>query len=275
MIGRFVFKGAGAIFDHSPIIFNSAWNLSGRSLIQADSSSKVRMEEGPDLNGLDVIQRKLLEEECILVTEEDRPVGSASKKICHLMSNIDKGMLHRAFSVFLFNTAGELLLQQRSKAKITFPGHWTNTCCSHPLSLEGELDEREAMGVKRAAQRKLKHELGIEPHQVPLEKFNYLTRIHYKSANVPADGTWGEHELDYILVIRCDVDLRPNTNEVMSHRYVNKSELAQLMELSSESRDTLITPWFRLIVDSFLTKWWDNLDNISICADRNTIHRMC
>ena len=75
-------------------------------------------------------------------------------------------MLHRAFSVFLFNTRGELLLQQRSDAKITFPGHWTNTCCSHPLSVAGELEETEAMGVKRAAQRKLQHELGIMPPQV-------------------------------------------------------------------------------------------------------------
>ena len=76
------------------------------------------------------------------------------------------GMLHRAFSVFLFNANNELLLQQRSDSKITFPGHYTNTCCSHPLNTPGELDETNAIGVKRAAQRKLYHELGILPEQV-------------------------------------------------------------------------------------------------------------
>ena len=75
-------------------------------------------------------------------------------------------MLHRAFSVFLFNTSGELLLQQRSDAKITFPGHFTNTCCSHPLNIAGELEDEDAVGVRRAAQRKLKHELGITAEQV-------------------------------------------------------------------------------------------------------------
>lgn len=89
------------------------------------------------------------------------------------MVNINKGLLHRAFSIFLFNEAGELLLQQRSDDKITFPGFWTNTVCSHPLFVMGEgvtaatynvdyNDEIDGVaGVKRAAQRKLKHEVGI------------------------------------------------------------------------------------------------------------------
>lgn len=63
------------------------------------------------------------------------------------MTNIDQGMLHRAFSVFLFNTKGELLLQQRADAKITFPGYWTNTCCSHPLYVPDELVEENQMGM--------------------------------------------------------------------------------------------------------------------------------
>lgn len=110
------------------------------------------------------------------------------------MTNIDKGLLHRAFSVFLFDSNKRLLLQQRASEKITFPDMWTNTCCSHPLGVAGETGaelEAAIMGVKRAAQRKLNHELGIKAEQVPLEKFEFLTRIHYKAAS---DGKWGEHE---------------------------------------------------------------------------------
>ena len=63
------------------------------------------------------------------------------------MENINKGMLHRAFSVFLFNSRGELLLQQRADEKITFPGHFTNTCCSHPLFIASELEDEGAIGT--------------------------------------------------------------------------------------------------------------------------------
>jgi isopentenyl-diphosphate Delta-isomerase len=110
------------------------------------------------------------------------------------MTNIDKGLLHRAFSVFLFDDKNKLLLQQRASEKITFPDMWTNTCCSHPLGIPAETGaslQESVAGVKRAAQRKLDHELGIKPEQVPLEKFRFLTRIHYKA---PSDGKWGEHE---------------------------------------------------------------------------------
>ncbi len=110
------------------------------------------------------------------------------------MTNIDKGLLHRAFSVFLFNDKNELLLQQRASEKITFPDMWTNTCCSHPLNVSNETGSTlpaAVLGVKHAAQRKLDHELGIKKEQVPLEDFHFLTRIHYKA---PSDGKWGEHE---------------------------------------------------------------------------------
>ena len=112
----------------------------------------------------------------------------------HLMYNIDRGLLHRAFSVFLFDSKNRLLLQQRATEKITFPDMWTNTCCSHPLGIPGETGSELAesvMGVKRAAQRKLNHELGIKAAQVPISDFKFLTRIHYKA---PSDGKWGEHE---------------------------------------------------------------------------------
>lgn len=110
------------------------------------------------------------------------------------MTNIEKGLLHRAFSVFLFDDRNRLLLQQRASEKITFPDMWTNTCCSHPLGVPGETGvslPESIEGVKRAAQRKLDHELGIKKEQVPLDDFRFLTRIHYLA---PSDGQWGEHE---------------------------------------------------------------------------------
>ena len=115
------------------------------------------------------------------------------------MSNIDQGLLHRAFSCFLFDSQNRLLLQQRASEKITFPDMWTNTCCSHPLGVPGETGATLAesvAGVKRAAQRKLGQELGIPAAQVPLEQFQFLTRIHYKA---PSDGKWGEHESRFFL----------------------------------------------------------------------------
>ena len=110
------------------------------------------------------------------------------------MKNINDGLLHRAFSVFLFDHNNRLLLQRRASEKITFPNMWTNTCCSHPLGVPEETGSElpaAVEGAKRAAQRKLEQELGIKAKQVPLENFNFLTRIHYKAAS---DGKWGEHE---------------------------------------------------------------------------------
>ena len=121
------------------------------------------------------------------------------------MKNIEKGLLHRAFSVFLFDSSNRLLLQQRATEKITFPDMWTNTCCSHPLGVPGETGaelDAAVMGVKRAAQRKLGHELGIKAEQVPLEKFDFLTRIHYMA---PSDGKWGEHESKLVAPLHFDL----------------------------------------------------------------------
>src|SRR3989338_4607615 len=82
---------------------------------------------------VDPIQNRLMEELVILVDDQDRPIGTESKRISHSVEHIRKGMLHRAFSVFLFDAGGKLLLQQRAAEKITFPNYWTNTCCSHPI----------------------------------------------------------------------------------------------------------------------------------------------
>lgn len=248
-------------------------HIQGRLYSTRFMSNCTKMCTDDDLQGLDETQVRLLEEKCILVDENDQAIGSATKKECHLLKNIDKGMLHRAFSVFLFNQSGELLLQQRADSKITFPGHYTNSCCSHPLNILGEIDESEAIGVKRAAQRKLLHELGIKAHQVPLDDFNYITRILYKAENVPKDGKWGENEIDYILFIQANVDIFANFNEVKDYKYVSITELKEIIE-TADRKDILITPWFKLIVKNFLFDWWKDLDNISLHKDEETIHHM-
>ncbi|RUS24004.1 isopentenyl-diphosphate delta-isomerase [Jimgerdemannia flammicorona] len=203
-----------------------------------------------NLDNYDEEQARLMEEMCILVDKDDNNIGADTKKACHLMKNINEGLLHRAFSVFLFNSEGKLLLQQRAAEKITFPDMWTNTCCSHPLNFKAELEEENQIGaegccfaisltvpfyqrasssphagVRRAAQRKLEHELGINPTQVPLDKFTFLTRIHYLA---PHDGMWGEHEVDYILFMKANVDVTVNQNEVQAVKYVTPEELRKM-----------------------------------------------
>ena len=97
-----------------------------------------------------------------MVDESDAVTGYETKRDCHLKTNImNYGMLHRAFSVFLFNKKGELLMQQRSDKKVTFPSYITNSCCSHPLYTDEELEEYKDIGIRKAAKRRLSYELGI------------------------------------------------------------------------------------------------------------------
>ncbi|KAI8139376.1 isopentenyl-diphosphate delta-isomerase [Fennellomyces sp. T-0311] len=221
----------------------------------------------PDLSQYDEEQVRLMEEMCIVVDENDNKIGADTKKVCHLMENIHKGLLHRAFSVFLFDSENRLLLQQRASEKITFPDMWTNTCCSHPLNRESELIEKDQLGARTAAQRKLEHELGIKPEQVPLDNFKYLTRIHYVA---PSDGQWGEHEIDYIFFIKADVTLDVSPNEVRDVKYVTPDELHAMFA----DPDVPMTPWFKLICNTFLFKWWDKIDTIETERDEKTIHRL-
>lgn len=123
-------------------------------------------------------------------------------------------------------------------------------------------------GVKVAASRKLEHELGIPQSQTPLDKFQFLTRIHYLA---PSTGMWGEHEgahcltpmsrrltcatVDYILFLTADVDVTPNLNEIRDHKYVDKAELQAMFDAPGNS----FTPWFKLIARDFLFGWWDEL----------------
>ncbi len=139
---------------------------------------------------------------------------------------------------------------------------WTNTCCSHPLAHPAETGHGDlpsnVEGAKRAAQRKLGHELGIKAEQVPVSNFEFLTRIHYLA---PSDGKWGEHEIDYILFIEAEPDLDVNVNEVRDTAWVSQAELKQLFSDAAakvgKGRDFQFTPWFRLICLTTLFPWWD------------------
>jgi len=217
-------------------------------IIMSDSKQKA----DPD-------QVKMMEEQIILVDGSDKPLGQHSKEHCHRMTNIKAGVLHRAFSAFLFNSDGKLLLQQRSGVKITFPLRWTNTCCSHPLATAAEKDEKDNIGVKRAALRKLEHELGIKLGSIKEEEVHHLTRIHYLAQSDQSE--WGEHEVDHILFIQKDVQLKPNRNEVAATQWVNADELKALFR-DQEKRALFITPWFHLIAERFLYQWWTDLPKI-------------
>jgi len=205
---------------------------------------------------------------CILVDETDRIIGKASKEECHLNVNIEKGLLHRAFSVFLFQD-GKLLLQKRSDKKITFPDCWTNTCCSHPLHTDEEMNGVE--GARIAAQRKLGHELSIPANQVPIRSFKYLTRIHYKATT---DEKWGEHEMDYIFFVQTEnVSVNPNAGEVKDHRFVTIDEVKQIVQDAQDGK-VKISPWFGIIFDKFLLNWWNMLlQNRDLPEDDPVIHK--
>nr|WNX96130.1 Isopentenyl-diphosphate Delta-isomerase 1 [Ayapana triplinervis] len=238
-------------------------------------STTVATAMGDD-SGMDAVQRRLMfDDECILVDENDNVVGHDTKYNCHLMEKIEKdNLLHRAFSVFLFNSKYELLLQQRSGTKVTFPLVWTNTCCSHPLYRESELIPENALGVRNAAQRKLLDELGIPAKDVPVDQFTPLGRMLYKA---PSDGKWGEHELDYLLFIVRDVAVNPNPDEVADIKYVNQQDLKDLIKKADLGEEGLkLSPWFRLVVDNFLFKWWDHVQQGTLpeAIDMKTIHKL-
>lgn len=209
-------------------------------------------------------------DECIVVDFDDQIIGSASKYLAHKFDATNKcGLLHRAFSVFLFNSKNELLLQQRASCKITFPSVWTNTCCSHPLygQTPNEVDQMQdimngnVQGIISAAKRKLKHELGIDSDLLENSMFKYLGRIHYCAAdnndNFDSETLWGENEIDYILFLKCDINIQPNVDEVQNIKYVSLNQLKEMMDPSSGLK---WSPWFKIIVDKLLINWWDDIN---------------
>ncbi len=204
--------------------------------------------------GADSTQSALMAEAIILTDEWDNVTGPGSKIAAHR----GVGSYHRAFSVLLFDSQNRLLLQRRASDKVTFPNVWANSCCSHPLHSEMEMDEQEAIGVKRAAVRKLEQELGIAPEQVPLDQFHFITKMRYCAR---MNETWTEREIDHILVIKADVDLAPNPNEISEVMWVSEAELeAMLIDESAEAG--VIAPWFRCIAASVMNEdWWQAVGN--------------
>ena len=211
-------------------------------------------------NSADSEQIALMSEAVILVDENDSAIGSASKVSAHYQA----GLLHRAFSVLMFDREGRLLLQKRADDKVTFPGVWANSCCSHPLSSDTESELIDASGVKRAAIRKLHQELGISPDELSLNDFHFVTKMMY-SARMNAD--WIEREIDHILVIQADVDIKINQNEVSEIKWVSKQELHQILagdiDIGGE-----IAPWFRCIAERVMTdEWWDSIGNLDLIVE--------
>ena len=164
----------------------------------------------------------------ILVDEKDRPVGVAEKMKAH-----QKGLLHRAFSVFIFNSKGEMLLQQRAVHKYHSGGLWTNACCSHPNPGEETL---------AAAQRRLKEEMGFE---VPVEKvFDFMYKIEL-------DNGLTENEFDHVFAGVYDDKVFFNKNEVMDFCYKDMEEIRNSMQSHPEK----YTAWFHLAFPG-VEEWW-------------------
>jgi isopentenyl-diphosphate Delta-isomerase len=160
-------------------------------------------------------------EPLILVDEADREVGHMSKAQCHQGG----GVLHRAFSLLIFNDAGELLLQQRVASKQLWPRFWSNSCCSHP---------RRAETMEAAVHRRLYEELGLRCALHFLFKFKYQAQF---------DTAGAEHELCSVFVGRCTERLRIDPNEILAWRWINPRALQAEMTGSGAGS---FTPWFIL-----------------------------
>lgn len=219
--------------------------------------------------GADKTQSQLMGEMIILTNEIDEVLGPGSK----LESHKGVGAIHRAFSVLLFDNQHRLLLQRRASDKVTFPGIWANSCCSHPLHCDSEMEEKDAMGVKRAAVRKLEQELGIPADQVPLEDFHFITKMRYTAR---MNENWIEREIDHILVIQADVTLAPNPNEISDVKWVSRDELEEMLIAEPEEHG-VIAPWFRCIAAQIMNEeWWASIgdaDKLQSLVD-STIHDM-
>jgi isopentenyl-diphosphate Delta-isomerase len=159
-------------------------------------------------------------EHVILVDDDDTAIGFAPKQYVH-----EHGLLHRAFSVFIFRSTGELLLQQRAFGKYHSGGQWTNTCCGHPRPHED---------IVPAAKRRLEEEMGMSC------ELNFLVRFSYRA---PVGNGLTEHEIDHVLVGVSDDIPAINPNEVAEWR------AAEMHLISDELRTSprCFTPWFRII----------------------------
>ena len=150
-------------------------------------------------------------------------------------------------------------------SQITFPDCFTNTVYSHPLAeIPEEMEEKDALGVKRAAIRRLNYELGIPTNEVKPSDLFYLTRIRYQDTTC---DRWEEQEIAYILFLQRDnITINPNPDEISEIRWIPRSEIEKFMK--SVPR---VTPWFNLIYKFKLLNWWDNLHALSKVQDHKSI----
>ena len=164
------------------------------------------------------------EENVILVNELDEQIGLMPKLEAH-----EKALLHRAFSVFVFNDKNELMLQQRALSKYHSPGLWTNTCCSH---------QREGESNLQAGTRRLQQEMGF------VTSLEEKTSFIYKA---PFDNGLTEHELDHILVGHYNDEPIINEEEVEAWKWLSLEDVKEDIRLNPD----LYTAWFKIIFDKF------------------------
>jgi len=161
-------------------------------------------------------------EQVVLVNDHDEVTGVMEKMEAHRT-----GSLHRAFSVLLFNSRGEMLLQKRAQTKYHSSGLWTNTCCSHP---------RPGETLEEAARRKLRQEMGIEANPRFAFKFQY---------KAPLDNQLIEYEIDHVFIGQFDGEPVLNEHEAEDWKFVDLHSLKQQVHTDPQQ----FTPWFRLILD--------------------------
>lgn len=176
-----------------------------------------------------------MSEQVVLVDAKDKQIGLEHKLRAH-----ELGLLHRAFSVFVFDDKKRLLLQQREQSKYHCGGLWTNTCCSHPRADEN---------IEAAAKRRLVEEMGFvcEVHEIG----SFIYRAQFANGLI-------EHELDHVLIGKyCDEEIKPNPSEVQAYKWVTLSELIAAMQLHPEQ----YTPWLNLALQIVTTKWTEETIN--------------
>lgn len=174
-------------------------------------------------------------EQVILVDEHDVLTGTMEKMAAH-----EKAVLHRAFSVFIFNAQGEMLLQQRAKEKYHSGGLWTNSCCSHP---------RPGEETRSAATRRLREELGFE---APLEKiFDFVYKADF-------DNGLTEYEFDHVFVGYYDGEINPDKKEVGDYVYLSMQQIADALQ----TEPATYTAWFHIAFPKVMN-WWKQLQPAS------------
>ena len=163
-------------------------------------------------------------ENVVLVDRNDNPIGLMPKLEAH-----EKGVLHRAFSVFILNQKGQLMLQRRAQDKYHSPGLWTNTCCSHPRESESNIE---------AGVRRLKEEMGFTTPLKPMFSFIYKSKF---------DNGLTEHEFDHVLLGYYDKQPFINTIEVSEWKWMSLDKI--IIEIKNKPEE--FTVWFKIIFEKF------------------------